>query len=60
MKNNAELVSSRFLEVRVDFLVVQEGIFITELTFFPQSGLGAFFPSSLDFRFGEMLSLPQE
>lgn len=53
-------IGSRFLEVRVDFLLSKEGLFISELTFFPTSGVGTFFPVSLDFRFGEMLVLPQE
>ena len=60
MKETAEIISSAFVQVRVDFLVAEEGVYLTELTFFPQSGLGAFFPVSLDFRFGEMLVLPQE
>ena len=53
-------IGSRFLEVRVDFLLSKEGLFISELTFFPTSGVGTFFPVSLDFRFGETLVLPQE
>ena len=60
MKETAEIISSAFVQVRVDFLVAEEGVYLTELTFFPQSGLGAFFPISLDFQFGEMLALPLE
>lgn len=60
MKETSEFVSRLFLQVRVDFLVAQEGLFITELTFFPQSGLGPFYPAALDFQFGETLALPQE
>ena len=60
MTSVATEIGSRFLEVRVDFLLSGEGLFISELTFFPTSGDGAFFPISLDFRFGEMLALPRE
>ena len=35
MKETSEFVSRLFLQVRVDFLVAQEGLFITELTFSP-------------------------
>ena len=56
----AKKVGSLFPEVRVDFLVAREGIFISELTFFPTSGQGAFYPVSLDFQFGGRLPLPRE
>lgn len=60
MLATAKNIGLSFLEARVDFLLSNEGLFISELTFFPTSGVGAFHPSSLDFRFGETLSLPRE
>lgn len=50
-------IASRFFEVRVDFLLAQEGLFISELTFFSFSGCAPFVPVEADFRFGEEIDL---
>lgn len=46
--------------VRTDFYVVDHRIFFGEMTFYPQSGLGLFFPSEWDSTFGSWLTLPTE
>ena len=52
-------VASRFPEVRVDFLLAQEGLFISELTYFSFSGCASFFPKEVDFRFGDLIDLSE-
>ncbi len=44
--------------VRVDFYLVDESIYFSELTFFPASGFVPFMPESWDETFGSWLQLP--
>ena len=44
--------------VRVDFYVIEGGIYFGELTFFPASGMAPFVPESWDETFGNWLQLP--
>lgn len=53
----AETLAKDFIFVRVDFYVNDGCIYFGELTFHPTSGYGKFFPKSLDFEYGEKLSI---
>ena len=45
---------------RIDFYDVNDCIYFGEITFFPTSGMGGFDPKEWDYKFGEMLTLPQK
>lgn len=53
----AEKLSKPFPFVRVDFYYVNREIIFGELTFFPLSGFGSFYPVDWNRRIGDMLSL---
>lgn len=44
---------------RIDFYDVNGQVLFGEITFFPTSGMGGFEPEEWDFKFGEMITLPQ-
>lgn len=44
--------------VRVDLYNVNGAIFFGEITFFPASGMGAFYPEEWDFKLGTYMQLP--
>lgn len=55
----AEYMSSGFTFLRVDFFVDENGKFyLGELTLTPSSGLLPFHPDEWDYKFGEMMKLP--
>ena len=55
----AEYMSSGFTFLRVDFFVdVNEKFYLGELTLTPSSGLLPFHPDEWDYKFGEMMRLP--
>lgn len=56
----AEKISNEFLFVRVDFYCVGNDIFFGELTFFPTSGFGKFYPEEWNKSIGNLLILPFE
>lgn len=45
---------------RIDFYDVNGQVLFGEITFFPTSGMGGFDPEEWDFKFGEMITLPQK
>ena len=47
-------------EVRVDLYNIDGKIYFGELTFFHWSGMTPFEPREWDYKFGEMMVLPQE
>ena len=57
MKRVASAVAKHFGFVRVDFYSTKTGPKIGELTFFPSSGQGAFYPRKYDYEFGSYLDL---
>lgn len=52
-------LSSGHIFLRVDFYEINGHVYFGELTFFPTSGYGGFDPIEWDFKFGEMLHLPE-
>lgn len=58
MKMIAEDLAKEFPFLRVDFYIVEDKVYIGELTFFPGSGWELFDPSSYDYYYGKMLKLP--
>lgn len=56
----SEKLSKGFPFVRVDLYYVKENIYFGELTFFPMSGMGRFYPDEWDYRIGDLLQLPKE
>jgi len=54
----AKELSKDFPFVRVDFYNVDSKIYFGELTFFPRSGFGEFFPHEWNKRIGNLLELP--
>ncbi|WP_180956127.1 ATP-grasp fold amidoligase family protein [Brachyspira pilosicoli] len=53
-------LSSIFLFVRIDFFVIENNIFVGELTFSPENGNGKFIPEEWDYKWGQLLELPKE
>lgn len=51
-------LSKSFPFLRVDFYIVNNTLFIGELTLFPASGFSPFIPQDMDYKFGELLTLP--
>lgn len=56
----AEILSSGYCFMRVDFYEVNNKIYFGELTFFPASGLSAFTDNSWDYEIGSYVKLPQK
>lgn len=54
----AEKLSKDIPFLRVDFYIVEDNVYFSELTFFPASGFEKFEPPKWDETFGEWLSLP--
>lgn len=54
----AARLSSGHPFLRVDFYEINRQIYFGELTFFPASGMGAFSPKEWDYKFGELIHLP--
>lgn len=54
----AKKLSQDFPFVRVDFYYVDNKIYFGELTFFPHSGFGQFYPSEWNKKMGNLLKLP--
>ncbi len=57
MKEISLQIARYFDFVRVDFMVCKEGLRISELTFFPTSGIGCFSNKKVDFELGEKFDL---
>lgn len=53
----AKKLSKPFKFIRVDFYVVQDKVYFGELTFFPCNGFGSFYPPSIDYELGKLLTL---
>ena len=53
-------LSSEFKHIRVDFFVVNEKLYFSELTFTTSNGMDFFNPKEWDYKFGELLELPKE
>ena len=58
MLKYSQLLSMNIPFIRVDFYEVNGLPYFGELTFFPTSGVGGFYPKEWDGVFGEMISLP--
>ncbi|MFB4213365.1 ATP-grasp fold amidoligase family protein [Shouchella sp. JSM 1781072] len=55
----AQNLAKNFPFVRVDFYYVNERIIFGEMTFFPTSGYGSFYPSEWNKKIGDLLKLPR-
>lgn len=44
--------------VRIDFYVVNNDFYFGEMTFYPKSGFGSFYPTEWNYRLGKMVKLP--
>ncbi len=53
------ILSQYFIFLRVDYYIVNDIIFIGEITFSPDNGMGKFEPIEWDYKFGELLELPK-
>ena len=53
----SELLSKNITFLRTDFYIVNNKLYIGELTFFPASGFGKFYPDSIDYELGTYLNL---
>ena len=58
MKQFAEILSQNIPFLRVDFYEVNGKLFFGELTFYPASGFGVFYPQKWNLKLGEMIKLP--
>ncbi|MDZ5782823.1 ATP-grasp fold amidoligase family protein [Marinococcus luteus] len=54
-----EALAANIPFVRVDLYYVNNNIFFGEMTFYPQSGFGSFYPSEWNEEIGKMLELPK-
>lgn len=54
----ARMLSEGFPFLRVDFFVVNQKVYIGELTLYPASGFDGFEPESWDYYLGDMIKLP--
>lgn len=59
MWQKAKILSQGQPFLRVDFYEIEGKPYFGELTFFPTSGIGDFNPKEWDYKFGEMIKLPQ-
>lgn len=59
MLNLAARLSSGHPFLRVDFYEIDGQVYFGELTFYPASGMGAFSPMEWDYKFGELIHLPE-
>jgi len=59
MVEYAKKLSEDFPFVRVDFYEIEGKVIFGELTFFPGSGMEKFEPEEWDYKFGELLKLPE-
>ena len=55
----SKYLSSCFVNVRIDFYVLEDTIYFGELTFYDGSGLDKFSDIKWDYKFGELLDLPK-
>lgn len=53
----ASQISRTFPFLRVDFYIINQQLFIGELTLYPASGFSPFIPSKMDYIFGEWLNI---
>src|SRR5699024_10477927 len=44
--------------VRVDFYYIEDKIYFGEMTFYPQSGYGSFYPTEWNKKIGDLIELP--
>lgn len=54
----SKLLSEKIPFVRVDFYVINKEIYFGELTFFPSSGMGKFYPEIWNYKLGDLIKLP--
>ena len=59
MIKKAEMLSTNFKFLRVDFYEVNNKIYFGELTFYPMSGFGKFTEDAADYSLGELINLDE-
>lgn len=60
MNRITRLIAQDFLQVRVDFYEVNSKVYISELTFYSESGMLDFNPRDVDDKLGQLFKLPYE
>ena len=60
MKKFAGLLSEKTPFLRVDFYEVNGKLYFGELTFYPASGFGEFYPSEWNNTLGDLIDLPEK
>lgn len=60
MKKIAEKLAINIPFIRVDFYIVNEKVYFSELTFFPGAGFSKFYPKEKDMEIGTWLKLPNK
>ena len=60
MNRIARIIAQDFLQVRVDFYEVNHKVYISELTFYSESGMLDFEPRDVDEKLGRLFKLPYE
>ena len=58
MTDFAKRLSKDIPFARVDFYNINGHVYFGEITFFPTSGMGGFSPEEWDYKFGELIQLP--
>lgn len=53
-------LSKGYPYLRTDFYCNEDGIYFGELTFYPESGFGAFYPQEFGKEMGQWLRMPQD
>lgn len=59
MKSLAAELSASFPHVRIDFFMIEDQVYFSELTFFDSNGMEPFEPVKWDYKLGRMLELPK-
>lgn len=59
MAELSEILSCNIPFVRTDFYVLGNKIYFGEITFYPASGMKKFEPDEWDYKFGELIKLPE-
>ena len=60
MLDISKKLSKDFYQVRIDFFVIEDDIYMGELTFTTCNGLGRFTSDDFDYKLGQLLELPKE
>ena len=60
MINLSEILADGFPHVRIDWYIVQQSLFFSEITFFDASGFDEFIPEEYNYILGDWIALPEK